>query len=130
VISFEGARTLSPIGSPLTYTCIVEGRAVWNFGENQVNTHIPTAAGNITNVLGIDGVNITDCTNSNGHHVSKLQLSSDLMQKLNSTDIRCRASKGLSFAAVGERAIPIQVFGKSPLQYAICSINKLSTCIL
>ena len=112
VISFQAERELIPVGQPMSYTCKVKGCAVWEFGTYYFNTASSDFAGNRSNV--IDGVNITDSTDAsgNGNHLSKLFLSSSIVQSLNDTDMACGATTSLTIRPIGYEQFKVKVFSK------------------
>ncbi|XP_064395715.1 chitinase A1-like [Halichondria panicea] len=62
VLSFQAERDLIPVGRPMSYSCKVKGRAVWEFGTYYFNTASSDFVGNRSNI--IEGVNITDFTDA------------------------------------------------------------------
>ncbi|XP_064397586.1 uncharacterized protein LOC135344329 isoform X2 [Halichondria panicea] len=108
VISFQAERDLIPVGQPMSYTCKVKGRAVWEFGTYYFNTASSDFVGNRSNL--IDGVNITDFTDASGNHLSKLFLSSSIVQSLNDTDMACSATTSLTIKPPVNERIRVKVF--------------------
>ncbi len=110
VISFQAERDLIPVGQPMSYTCKVKGRAVWEFGTYYFNTDSSDFVGNRSNL--IDGVNITDYTDASGNHLSKLFLSSSIVQSLNDTDMACGATLNRNTRPTENENIKVKVFSK------------------
>ncbi len=110
VISFQAERALIPVGQPMSYTCKVKGRAVWEFGTYYFNTASSDFVGNRSNL--IDGVNITDFTDASRNHLSKLFLSSSIVQSLNDTDIACGATTSLTIRPTEYEQFRVKVFSK------------------
>ncbi|XP_064397750.1 uncharacterized protein LOC135344459 isoform X2 [Halichondria panicea] len=108
VISFQPERDLIPVGQPMSYTCKVKGRAVWEFGTYYYNTASSDFVGNRSNLN--DGVNITDFTDASGNHLSKLFLSSSIVQSLNDTDMACGATTSLTLRPTEYEQFRVKVF--------------------
>ncbi len=110
VISFQAERALIPVGQPMSYTCKVKGRAVWEFHPYYFNTASSDFLGNRSNL--IEGLNITDFTDASGNHLSKLFLSSSIVQSLNDTDMACGATTSINRRPTVNEKIRVKVFSK------------------
>ena len=110
VLSFQAERDLIPVGRPMSYSCKVKGRAVWEFGTYYFNTASSDFVGNRSNI--IEGVNITDFTDASGNHLSKLFLSSSIVQSLNDTDMACGATISRNIKPTENEKIRVKVFSK------------------
>ncbi len=95
----------------MSFTCEVQGRAVWKVGIFFFNTASTDFRGNISNVE--EGINISDLSIPSGAHISKLFLSSSFVQTVNDTDVECGATTSASMNPAEYETIKVKVFGKS-----------------
>ncbi len=110
VLSFQAEREFTPLGQSMSFTCTVQGRAVWIFGLFYFNTDSSDFIGNVTNV--VQGINISDLTTSSGAHLSKLFFSSSIVESLNNTEVECGATSGRNSVPTEYEAIRIKLFRK------------------
>lgn len=114
VLTFEPEREYIPLGSSTSFRCTVIGRAVWLISPGtRLNTAItPLLSGNITDILGLVGISLTDYTNVNGHNISVLSLSSSNVESRNGSTVTCGATLSVIEDPVGDQMHKINVYGK------------------
>ena len=128
VISFEGDRTVIPLGQSVSYTCTVnEGRTEWVFGpENRYTLNTYSHTGSIPLSDSIN-VSLSSYTDEGDIYISILTIPSTSVIQLNDTDVTCKVKPAGKFStAFGPRHLRIQVFGK--LCYAFCKLTFTVCC--
>ncbi len=124
VLNFQAEREFTPLGQSMSFTCTVQGRAVWRLGVYYFNTDSSDFIGNVTYV--VPGINISDSTTSSGAHLSKLFLSSSIVESLNNTEVECGATSDRTTVPTEFESIRMKVFGETVQKTSnVCNVFQM-----